>query len=480
MNLLAAAILLVFSSGRWVIPLAAWLSPIVLLRFTRGGRAAPRLAAAAGVLYAVGCWTWWGMVPVPAPGYFGIMVAIMAPMALPYVVDRLVGSRHDGFGATLVFPSAWVATEYLISRVSPYGSWGLVAYTQADNLPLIQSAAVTGLWGIGFLIAWTASVANWAWARAFAWSRVRAGVLGWGATLAAVLLLGGARLVLPPPAPPNLRVASLTVTPSQRLSPWDLISRVRSGAGIDSLRADLHAHEQALFEAVRREARAGARLVAWSEVNALVLKDEETAFQQRVASVARAAGVHLIVGVAVFSPGQGFYENQLMAFDSTGATLAQYHKARPVPSDPERGADHGIPVFDTALGRIAGAVCFDADFPDLIRRAGQQGADLLVIPASDWRAIDPTHTRMALFRGIENGCSVVRQTNKGLSAAADFRGRILATSDYFLSTPHVMVAQVPARGVRTPYARIPDLLPLLCIGVIAAFGTGAVVRGRRT
>src|SRR6185436_1519590 len=130
--LIAAAILLAFLSGRWTIPLAAWLSPIFLLRYVRGGRALPRLALAVATLYLVGCLIWWGLVPVPAPAYFGILVAIMLPLVVPYVVDRLLVRREDGFRSKLVFASAWTVTEFLISRTSPYGSWGLVANTQVD------------------------------------------------------------------------------------------------------------------------------------------------------------------------------------------------------------------------------------------------------------------------------------------------------------------------------------------------------------
>ena len=467
MSWITAALLLLVSSGRWTIALAAWLSPIFLLRYVRRGPARTRLPIAAATLYAVGCITWWGMVPVPAPAYFAIMLAIMLPLVLPYIAGRLV-PREAGFASTLIFPSAWVVTEWLISRTSPYGSWGLVAYTQVDLLPLVQSVAVTGLWGIGFLIAWTAAVAVWAWERDFDWAQVRDGAAIWCVVSAFVLLAGGARLALAPPSGPAVRVASFTIPTGDRLSPWDLLTHARSGASLDSLRADLRAHHDALFAAVRREAVAGARLVMWSEVNAFVLTDERAAFEARAAAVARELGVHLVAGVAVVTPGQGYYENMLFAFDSTGHRLAAYHKARPVPGDPERGKDPAIPVFSTTLGRIAGAVCFDADFPELIAKAGREDADLLLIPSSDWRAIDPIHTRMAILRGVENGCSVVRQTNKGLSAAADYQGRILASTDFFRTGERVMVAQVPVRGVRPPYVGFPDLLPLACGLVLGA------------
>jgi len=390
-----------------------------------------------------------------------------------------VPRSEAGFGTTLLFPSAWVLTEYLISRTSPYGSWGLIAYTQVDHLPLIQSVAVTGLWGIGFLVAWTAAVANWAWERHFEWRRVRGGVLIWGGMLTFVSMLGGARLVFAPPGAPMVRVASFTIPLPDKVDTGDLLRRRRTGAALDSVRADLHEHHAALFATARREAAAGARLVAWSEVGTLVLKDEQKVFEREAADVAREARVHLILGLAVFTPGQGFYENILLAIDSTGTTLARYHKARPVPGDPERGADQAIPVFETSFGRIAGAVCFDGDFLDLMGKAGREGAGLLVIPSSDWRAIDPVHTRMALLRGVENGCSVVRPTNKGLSAAADRQGRILASTDFFRTRPCVMVAQVPVRGVRTLYSRFPDFVPLVCGIVFASSVVSALLRRRR-
>ena len=476
MSLLGAGLLLLVSSGRWVIPLAAWLSPILLLRFARGGRALPRLAAAAATLYAVGCLTWWEMVPVPAPFYFVIMLMIMLPGILPYVLDRVLARRSGGFGSTVVFASGWVLMEYLVTRLSPYGSWGAVAYTQVDHLPLIQTAALTGLWGIGFLVAWSAAVVNWAWERSFAWAEVRAGVLAWGGVLAGVLLLGGARMVLQPPSSSSIRVAGIAVDWPPALAPQRLLAERVSGAALEALRADLHAHEETLYAGVRREAAAGARLVSWSEVAAFVLEDEQAAFEARAARVAREAGIHLVAGVAVFTPGQGYYENLWYGFDPTGTLIGRYHKARPVPGDPERGADAEIPVVASSLGRLAGAVCFDADFPDLIHKAGRRHADLLVVPSSDWRAIDPLHTRMALVRGIENGCSVVRTTRKGLSAAADYQGRILGMADFFGAAPSVLVAQVPSRGVRTPYSRLPDLLPYLCIAILAGAAVGRLMR----
>jgi apolipoprotein N-acyltransferase len=70
---------------------------------------------------------------------------------------------------------------------------------------------------------------------------------------------------------------------------------------------------------------------------------------------------------------------------------------------------------------------------------------------------------MTAFRGIENGFSIVRQTNDGLSQASDYQGNILASMDHFSTDEHVMISQVPTKGSITLYSRIGDVFAWLCI-----------------
>jgi apolipoprotein N-acyltransferase len=50
----------------------------------------------------------------------------------------------------------------------------------------------------------------------------------------------------------------------------------------------------------------------------------------------------------------------------------------------------------------------------------------------------------------------VRQTGDGLSIATDPYGRVVASMDHFQSSDRVMIAMVPATGVRTPYGTLGD------------------------
>ena len=43
--------------------------------------------------------------------------------------------------------------------------------------------------------------------------------------------------------------------------------------------------------------------------------------------------------------------------------------------------DHGAPVYDTAVGKIGVAICYDRHYPEFMRALGVNGAEVVVIPA---------------------------------------------------------------------------------------------------
>src|SRR5262249_6385049 len=106
---------------------------------------------------------------------------------------------------------------------------------------------------------------------------------------------------------------------------------------------------------------------------------------------------------------------------------------------------------------------------------GQAHADVLIVPANEWKAIKNIHVQMAAFRAIENGMSLVRPAASGLSSAFDPWGRVLAVGDFFAAGDRTGTAQGPLGGVRTRYARTGDLFAWLCVaGVVAAIVIGGI------
>jgi apolipoprotein N-acyltransferase len=474
-----------FGFGKWMIPAAAWLVPMFLLHFTR------RVDPLAG---ALGIWlTLWiaisaanyDVIRVPGVAYFGVTALVAASQMLPYLADRLMAPRLPGFASTLVFPLAWVTMELINSRANPYGTWGALAYTQYGNLPLMQLASVAGIWGIAFLITWFGSTLNWAWENNFDWTIVRTGVFIYAAVWSLVMLAGGVRLAFAPEAP-TVRVAGIgwpkgIIEPSEflRILAPDLTATERK-----QIREKFGSLHDSFFERSRREVQAGAKIVVWPEGNLMVLKEDESAFLDRARRFAREHDIFLLMGMGTLEPGAVRpVDNKAVLVNPAGEIAFSYTKITAVPGFEASVNIRGqgpIPVADTPYGRIASPICFDLDFPQIIRQVGRFRADLILVPASDYkdlRAVGQLHQRMAEFRAIENGVAMFRITRWGGSGAVDPYGRRLAAMDDFTTHDNVMVAQVPtSAGIRTIYARIGDLFAWLCVAGFFAAVAWAVLR----
>ena len=133
----AALVTYLVSNGRWIVPVAAWIAPVFLIRFVRTQRPLWGLGLAFVGLTGVAFVSWWGLVPAPGVLYFVIVTTITAGQ-LTVAIDRLLCPRLDGVARTLVLPCAVVSCEFASFAISPYGTWGALGYTQFPNLPLMQ------------------------------------------------------------------------------------------------------------------------------------------------------------------------------------------------------------------------------------------------------------------------------------------------------------------------------------------------------
>lgn len=152
---------------RIVVPPATWLALPLLLHASRSMPSGSGTLSLWLAVYAAFAFGNRGMLPARGVPYFGINALYATTLPLPFVVDRLVASRIGGLASTLVFPAALVAAEFLRSRFTPAATWSSLAYTQYGCLPLMQIAAFVGVWGISFLLGWSASTFEWASARDF-------------------------------------------------------------------------------------------------------------------------------------------------------------------------------------------------------------------------------------------------------------------------------------------------------------------------
>jgi len=303
--------------------------------------------------------------------------------------------------------------------------------------------------------------------------------------LGVVLAGGGLRVAFSAPSGDVVRVAGISPSESRRAQMLDKLDALGleelkdySAANPSTMR---RAFSGVLGDLLRRsahEARAGAKVITWSEASAFVTARDRDRLVHRVERLARRYGVYLDVGLEVFTPSAPYLRNQTMLVTPQGVAWT-YDKAHPVPVlEPMKPGDGVVPVADTPYGRLANVICYDAAFPELMRQVGAQDAGIMLVPANTWEGIEKLYVEMVRFRAIEGGYAVVNQASGGLARTFDHQGRTLASSAWSAPGDRTMVAFVPTQGTATVYSRVGDVLAWLCVAALLVLA-GVAGRGRR-
>jgi apolipoprotein N-acyltransferase len=482
--LLAATLCAIFSNGRWLIPLASWITPVLFLRFLHGQSLVRGLILGGVFLCSATLISWLGMTPYNDIPWLYIIVFFWIGVIfwIPYCIERILAPRLKSFLSTLIFPLAYVSMELTYTLTNPFLSCGSIAYTQHDVLPLLQILSVTGIWGITFLITWTASVLNWMRGRGFRWNEIRKGVGIFAGVLTTVLLFGEVRLNFTQSKGETVRVGTVAATKSnlEKIKLVEANPVVAHGPYQDVL-------EDYLYR-TRRQADAGAKLVIWDELAVRVRFDSESAAVRKGQDLAREMQIYLLMALRVEDFPSGIQcrprLNKAILIGPGGDILFSYLKSFPVPGVNEMKGDGRITVIPFSpkdgqrVSRLAVAICFDMDNPDFIRQAGSAEVGLMLNPAWNHPEDESLQSNMARFRAIENGFSLLRSTREGFSAAFDNRGRLLAVAGR-TTADGLMLANVTIESTWTLYSRTGDLFGWLCVAGLAVMIVFAIRKSKR-
>jgi apolipoprotein N-acyltransferase len=456
--LVIVAILGFFIGSKWNIPLAGWLAPIFAIRFFRDSDKAWRdfllfwLASAISTIVSWQGATFMSMIhPAAEAGFF----LLMAPLGLlPYIIDR-VYFRRFGSSAwlTLVYPVAATAMDYFSASGSPFGTFGAGAYSQRDFPAVMQIASVTGLWGITFVASWAASLVNHLWESGFKTTRLAWTFVG---LLALILVLSFGRTLLPSAASQTAQIAGFSL-PAGKFT--ELMKQLNSGdeAGLRQALDELHAQE---LDQIRAFARQGADIVILQEGAGMGYSEQVEKFTANASALAKEEGIYIIL--PTFDLGKSPAENEVRIIDPQGAVVLTHVKYGGNTFEGTLKGSGILQTVDTPYGKLSAIICWDADFPNVVKQAGAQNVDLLVIVSNDWLEVKDIHEGMAAFRAVENGLSIFRQTGQGVSAVIDAYGREIQRVDMFEENAagftDMQMVETPIGSVETLYPVVGDSL----------------------
>lgn len=400
----------------------------------------------------------WTPVPMFA---IPLQLSYFVSLSVAGVAHRRLGVRWGVYSfAAMVVVMGWVQYSF-----TPGASWGILAHTQADNLPLVQLAALTGVGGITFLVALGSGLAAAVWSSG--WRAVRTDLVVFGVLLMSALLYGQLRLAMPAPGA-TIRVGAV-------VSPVTHKEFLPAIVNVDTLRA----YDDELFARSERAVALGAQVVVWNEMATLTSVAGEAALVARGQAFARAHGVLMLMAYGVIDSVQPLHDiNKYRIYLPDGTMADEYVKRHPVPGDPDQTGSAHARVVSFAGVQFSGGICYDYSFPDIARDNARDGAGLALVPASDWRGIDPLHGRMSLMNAVAVGLPMVRPVRAATSTASDQYGRILGSLRADAAGDGVMVAAVPSGRVPTLYAMTGELVPLIALAFCVLVAV-RVLRARR-
>lgn len=466
-------------SGRWTFFLASWVGPIFGLRFLRSKKTGQGILLFILASYIPMVISWYGMTAFQMPIYPIFMVVTVVLASLPYLFDRWLTPRFAKNGSTplvasLVFPLAVTAIEFVSMSGGPLGSFGAQAYTQYDFLVFAQLASITGMWGITFLVAWFASLVNWAWERGFQWKQIKSGAVPYAIIMLLVIVYGSIRLLTAAKPTADVQVASFT---AEAFHPEELFPMVNSD--LEGFREKTTAIHDKYIDQTVAYAQQGAEIIVWPEMSGSGYYEDVDALIERGQATAREEGIYLaITSMSLFADENRTDENKLYIIDPNGEVAIEHVKYGGNMLEGTLLGDGVLQTIETPYGTLSGVICWDTDYQDKIRQVGQKDVDILLSPSHVWPEIGTMHAKMAAFRAIENGVTIVRQEDGGVSAFIDPYGRFLTTAEHAAGETMIF-ADLPVLGITTLYPIVGDIVGQLSIVGFLVMAVWAIIAGRK-
>ncbi|MBI2819914.1 MAG: apolipoprotein N-acyltransferase [Acidobacteria bacterium] len=428
-----SGLLLVLSFPKFnLLPLAAVALLPLLLTTAKEASAKRRFLGGylAGVVFFAGTCYWiynvqrdYGGLSVPAAaGVFALFCGVLAFYFS--VFSWLAGYLWRLSWGPAAIPLLWVALEYARTHLMTGFPWLLVGYALTDNYPLARLAQWTGVYGLSYLLVGLTV--------ACIWLLIRPGALATMHLLAVVGLFCWLSISAVEEQYAEDQRAFLVQTnipQDTALTRWD----VQTQAPL------LNRLRELTVRSVRQPGRPA--LVVWPEVPVPFYYGNDSFTRPYAEQIARQTKSYFLMGIVGYAAGSDRQSptNSAVLLDPSGKLISQYDKIHLVPFGEYVPLRRWLTIVEKVTaevgdfvpgeqlvvstlpgGKMSILICYEAIFPDLVRRFVHEGAQVLVNISNDgWygsSAARYQHLLMARMRAIENHRFVLRATNNGITA----------------------------------------------------------------
>lgn len=450
-----------------------------------------------GITFFFGtCW-WLTFAPITyakfpvALAYFLLFCATLIVGLFPAMFCFLFSIALKKLGTYAIFsaPFIWTAIEFL--RFWTTGNnWNAIAYSQAFNNDLIQSAKFGGIYLLGFQIVAFNSALLLIFSSLFNLQKNSAEqkINRKNAYIFSIVFIfiftlpfvsfktidnnsenkNKANIIA---IQPNVPMSGLTDEQLIKLKKTHVELSEKALQQIDEQRTTNNEQTTVIFPE--------------SPMNFMYDLDED--FQKFVSDFANRNNVAVLFNAAEPDAENNMLFNSAVLVNADGRKIAQYDKIYLVPfgeSVPaplqsflpalvgsfSYGKEYDLlPLGADATGGVM--ICFESHFPNLSREYVLQGADVLVEMTNDgYLGNTPVlrqHLANAVFRAVETSRPVLRVTNVGITTYINERGEFSDAADVYTEATRTWTIS-KSNGEQTFYVKYGDWFAWAC--VITSFG----------
>jgi apolipoprotein N-acyltransferase len=393
-----------------------WFSLVPIFFCCSGNQKTGRLFYLAGVVHYFVLINWLSHVSIL--GFFLLTLYLALFWGIFGYLWRFFSANRYNF---IILPALWVIIEFIRENIPGVGfGWGILGYSQFENIFLVQPADLFGAKFISFLII---SV-NFLIFKLLKQRRLMRLEILYGLGLGLFVIIYSFSVLGDKPETKNISVSIVQPNVPQQIK-WN-----------DSLRPKIVDLLGSLTDETNPDS-----LVIYPESSWPFIIPQSDAAQ--IKEFARNFKRNMLIG-AVTKNNDKYY-NQALLLDKEGNLIDNYRKLKLVPFGeyvPLRRLLCFIPVFnkigDISAGqeytvfnykdtKFAVLICFEDIFPMLVNRFARKVDFLINITNDAWFGGNPQarqHLSVMVFRAIENRIPIIRSANTGISGYVDSTGEI--------------------------------------------------------
>ena len=423
--LLTGTILSIFSIGKWNIAITIYIWPFCFLHYLHinNNKIKSLLIVYFCVLIAnlirwIGCSNLNIYYDLLCGVYFSISTIF------PFIIDLIFWRRITKWKNIFIYPLSLAFTEYILSFYY-FSNNNLLAYSQLDNITILQIISLFGTFFLSFIIALFASTLDYSINIYFKEKKISKFFYYYIAINIIIYLYGGIILLIP--------------------------------YNKETFRAvSVRGISQPYY--VRKEKDIRADFISYAERAFAFEENDTNIFVNQVIDMVKYYNIDTLLSLDIRYKKKEIRNKQNMNIfiKNNGDIIYNYTKHNLIPfvEYDYFPSKEPLKVLDTKMGKLSTVICYDINYPMFINSLSKKNIDILIVPSWDYPGVAEFQSKEARYKAIEGGFNLIKNTANGVVIASDYKGRILnyfsgkECEDYFI------VTELYKHGIKTLYSYI--------------------------